>query len=419
MAKPGVQARRVAVRLLDEVLAGGRALSELDAVYGQMPPAEKARAQRLATTTLRQLGRADAVLAPFLRKPPPIYVKNLLRLATVELCHEGAAAHGVVDTSVAIIQDNRKMGHLSGLVNAVLRKVSADGPAKWASLPPPVLPDWLSVRLKKTYGPAVTRAIEAVHANAPPTDLTPNVKKFMPEIEGATLLPTGSHRLTEPGQISTLPGYGAGAWWVQDTAAALPAKLLDVHEGDAVLDMCAAPGGKTMQLAATGADVTALDTSEDRMARVRQNLKRTGLKAEVVTEDALTYSGGPFDAILLDAPCSATGTIRRHPDLPHIKGGRDLGKITAVQARMLDRALGLLKPGGRLVFCTCSLLPEEGEGQIRAALKRHAGLKADPGPAIEGLDPSWRGPEGGYRIRPDHWADRGGIDGFYFALLRF
>lgn len=419
MAKPGIQARRVAIRVLDEVLAGGRAMTELSALYEPLDPPDRARAQRLAATTLRQLGRADHVLDPFLRKPPPVFVLNLLRLAVVEICHDGSAPHGVVDSAVSIIRGNRKMSHLSGLVNAVLRKVAQSGPAGWALLPPPALPDWLRARLVTTYGEATTLAIEAVHALAPPVDLTPNPRKYMPDIADAVALDTGSTRLADPGRISALPGYGAGAWWVQDAAAALPAGLLDVRPGERVLDMCAAPGGKTLQLAAAGGEVTALDLSEARMARVRANLKRTGLNADLVVGDALEFDGGPFDAILLDAPCSASGTIRRHPDLPHVKAGHDLGKIAALQARMLDRALRLLAPGGRLVFCTCSLLPQEGEAQIRAALARHKGLRTETAPAASVLPTDWATTEGGFRTRPDHWADRGGIDGFYFARLRF
>jgi len=304
-------------------------------------------------------------------------------------------------------------------VNAVLRKVTAEGPARGDALPPPQLPDWLRTRLVEIYGEDTTSAIEAVQVETPPTDLTPNAKKFMPEIENAIPLPTGSLRLAHAGQISTLPGYGAGAWWVQDAAATLPTRLLNPQEGERVLDMCAAPGGKAMQLAASGADVTALDLSDTRMDRVRQNLKRTGLKATLVIGNAVKYSDGQFDAILLDAPCSATGTIRRHPDLPHVREASDLSTITRLQGNMLDHALKQLKPGGRLVYCTCSLLPEEGEAQINAALKRHPGLKVDAGAAVPGLPEEWRTPEGGFRTRPDYWADQGGLDGFYFALLRF
>jgi len=419
MAKPGVETRRIAVRVLDEVLAGGRALSELDALFEKLSPAERARTQRLATTTLRQLGRADAILAPLLRKPPPIFIQNVLRLATVELCHEGAAAHGVVDSAVSVVRANRKMEHLAGLTNAVMRKVAAEGPARWQTLPPPSLPKQLRTRLVATYGEETTRAMEAAHAASPPTDLTPNPRKYMPELPGAEALPTGSLRLAGPGQISALPGYGAGAWWVQDAAAALPAMLLDAKEGERVLDMCAAPGGKTMQLAATGAEVTAIDLSEARLERVRENLRRAGLKARTVAGDVLDHKADPYDAILLDAPCSASGTIRRHPDLPHVKNFDRLGSVTRIQEKMLDHALGLLKPGGRLIFCTCSLLPEEGEDQVRHALARHDGLKVDTAATLPGVPEDWRSAGGGFRTRPDHWAERGGIDGFYFSMLKF
>ncbi|MDJ0821729.1 MAG: RsmB/NOP family class I SAM-dependent RNA methyltransferase, partial [Paracoccaceae bacterium] len=207
----------------------------------------------------------------------------------------------------------------------------------------------------------------------------------------------------------------AGDWWVQDAAAALPARLLGDVAGLDVLDMCSAPGGKTLQLAAAGAKVTALDISETRLQRVRENLERTDLKARIVAEDALAHQGR-YDAILLDAPCSATGTIRRHPDLPHARQGEGIAELIGLQAAMLDHALGLLKLGGRLVFATCSLLPDEGECQIEEVLARHPGLQVLP-PDIPGIDDAWRSADGGLRLRPDYWADQGGMDGFYMALL--
>jgi 16S rRNA (cytosine967-C5)-methyltransferase len=227
-------------------------------------------------------------------------------------------------------------------------------------------------------------------------------------------------RRSDPGQVSALPGYAEGAWWVQDAAAALPVQVLAPQPGETVLDLCAAPGGKTLQLAAAGAAVTALDLSERRMARVAENLARTGLEATCRVEDARAHQGGPYDAILLDAPCSATGTIRRHPDLPHAKDGSDFGALITLQAEMLDHALTRLKPGGRLVFCTCSLLPDEGECQVEEALARHPGLTVDrEALAQPGIDPAWITEEGGLRLRPDYWADLGGMDGFYIACLRF
>jgi 16S rRNA (cytosine967-C5)-methyltransferase len=206
---------------------------------------------------------------------------------------------------------------------------------------------------------------------------------------------------------------------VQDAAAAIPVKLLGDVKGLKVLDLCAAPGGKAMQLAAAGANVTAVDMSQKRMVRVTENLARVGVPAKTVISDAFAFDEGGFDAILLDAPCSATGTIRRHPDLPYAKDGAEFGPLIDQQETMIDHALTLLKPGGRLVFCTCSLLPDEGEVQVEEALGRHSGLSTDrQALGIEGVDPSWITPEGGLRLRPDYWADTGGMDGFYMAVLR-
>jgi 16S rRNA (cytosine967-C5)-methyltransferase len=358
------------------------------------------------------------LLEKHLRKNPPLTVRNMLRLATVEICM-GGDAHGVVNEAVAIVGQNKRTGALKGLVNAVLRKIAADGPAAWAKLRVPRLPKWLRDPLVEGYGPPVVAAIEAVQFATPPLDLTAKGDaKAVAAAVGGIVLPTGSVRIGAAGQVTALPGYASGDWWVQDAAAAIPARILAAQPGESVLDMCAAPGGKTMQLAAMGARVTALDISEARMARVASNLSRTGLHADVVVGDAMTHQG-QYDAILLDAPCSATGTIRRHPDLPHAKDGSDFGALMDMQAAMLDHGLSLLKPGGRLVYCTCSLLPDEGEVQVDEALARHPGLRVDRA-ALDrpGIDPAWITDEGGLRLRPDFWADQGGMDGFYIACLR-
>lgn len=405
-------ARAGAVALLNAVLGEGRLLAQaLDVPeFAGLSSADRARAQRLATAVLRTLEPADKVLKPLLRKAPPLAVLNILRLAVVELAG-GAAPHGVVNEAVSLTRSGRKTGHLSGLVNAVLRQVP-EGPAL---TPVQKLPRWLRQPLVHTYGREVVTAIEAVQATAPPMDLTLRADALAPEGE---VLPTGSLRLADRGQVSTLPGYEAGGWWVQDAAAALAAPLLGDVTGLRVLDLCAAPGGKTMQLAAAGAKVTALDISASRMARVAENLTRTGLAAQCVVADALQWApDAPFDAILLDAPCSATGTIRRHPDLPFVKDGSEIAGLVDLQAQLLDRALGWLRPGGRLVYCTCSLLPEEGEGQLAAALARHPGLRV-VAPALPGIEPAWITEQGGLRLRPDYWADKGGMDGFFMACLR-
>ena len=406
----GVVARATAVAILDGVLGEGRMLSDFSGEG--LAPADRARALRLAETVLRQLEPADKLLDKHLRKSPPLTVRNTLRLAVVERA-EGAPAHGVVNAAVEITRKGGKRSqHLAGLVNAVLRALP-----ETLTLPVQKLPRWLRQPLVHTYGRDTVTAIEAVQAQEPPLDLT--LRPGFPHPEG-DLLPTGSLRLRSPGQLSTLPGYAEGGWWVQDAAAALPARLLDPHPGEHILDLCAAPGGKTLQLAASGAHVTALDISAPRMARLQANLARTGLAATLVTADALHWQPeAPFDAILLDAPCSATGTIRRHPDLPFVKDVTGLKDLFALQSTLIDRALGFLKPGGRLVYATCSLLPDEGERQVAAALIRHPDLAIDrDAVALPGTEAGWVGAEGGLRLRPDYWPLKGGMDGFYIAAFR-
>ena len=404
----GVVARATAVAILDGVLGEGRMLSDFSG--GDLAPADRARALRLAETVLRHLEPADKLLDKHLRKAPPLTVRNTLRLAVVERA-EGAPAHGTVNAAVEITrQGGKRTAHLAGLVNAVLRALP-----ETLTLSPQKLPRWLRQPLVHTWGRDTVTAIEAVQVQEPPLDLT--LRDGFPQPEG-DLLPTGSLRLRSPGQLSTLPGYAEGGWWVQDAAAALPAKLLQPQPGERILDLCAAPGGKTLQLAAAGAEVTALDISGPRMARLEANLARTSLTATLVIADALHWQPeGQFDAILLDAPCSATGTIRRHPDLPFVKDGSELPALTALQSQLIDRALTWLKPGGRLVFSTCSLLPEEGEVQLAAALQRHPDLTTER-PDLPGIDPTWWTAEGALRLRPDFWADKGGMDGFFLARLR-
>jgi 16S rRNA (cytosine967-C5)-methyltransferase len=273
--------------------------------------------------------------------------------------------------------------------------------------------------VKAAWGAEAAAEIAAAHAEAPPLDLTlrdPGEASHWAGRLDATVLETGSLRLAARAQVSALPGFAEGAWWVQDAAAALPARMLGPVAGERVLDLGAAPGGKTLQLAAAGATVTALDVSGPRLRRLKENLARTGLAAAVVEADALGWTPGePYDAIMLDAPCSASGTIRRHPDLPHLRSGTDLGPLLALQAALLDRAWGWLRPGGRLVFATCSLLPSEGEDQVAAFLARtpHA-RRLRPSLA---LPEGWLDGDGALRTRPDFWAGRGGIDGFHAAAL--
>lgn len=420
----GLDARGAAARLLLGVTEGRAALSDQMAAdwFRALPPAERARAQRLVLAALRNLSRADAVLKPLLRKAPPPEVLAVLRLAAVEMLALGGAAHGVVHDAVRAVRGGgRRTETLAGLTNAVLRRVAETPADAWAALPPPPMAPWLRRRLSEAWGKPAVQAMEAVQALTPPIDLTTkdgDAARLAAAV-GGTVLPTGSVRLQPGAQLSDLPGYAEGDWWVQDAAAAMAAKVLAPRPGERILDLCAAPGGKTLQLAAVGARVTALDVSQSRMARVAENLGRCGLSAETVVADALDYDAPPFDAVLLDAPCTATGTLRRHPELPLIRDGQGIAAIAGTQARMIDRAVALTRPGGRIVYCTCSLLPEEGEAQLGAALGRHPGLTVDSDALrLPGIEPGWIGPDGSLRLRPDYWADRGGMDGFFIAALR-
>lgn len=410
----GLTARRAVLALLDGVLDKGVSLAEQgDAPLAGLSAGDRARAQRLASAVLRQAEPIDRMLGAHLHKEPPLAVLNILRLAVTELA-EGGAAHGVVNSAVELARRDKTTQGLAGLVNAVLRK-----------FPPPVviegpvqrLPGWLRQALVARYGKVAVGKMEEVQSRTPVVDLTLRRGTAADSLSGGETLPTGSLRLTAGGQISALPGFAEGAFWVQDAAAALAVRMLGDVTGLSVLDLCAAPGGKTLQLADGGAEVTALDISGPRLVRLQENLARTGLRAKIVTADALQWAPpAPYDAILLDAPCSATGTIRRHPDLPFLRQPSDIAGLVELQARLLDRALGWLKPGGRLVYCTCSLLQGEGEGQIAAALLRHPNLVMLR-PEIAGIDPAWMGARG-LRLRPDYWAETGGMDGFFMACLQ-
>jgi 16S rRNA (cytosine967-C5)-methyltransferase len=409
-------ARLAALGALDAVLRERRMLAHLPA-DPTLAPADQARAGRLVALCLRHLEPLDACIAAYLDRKPQPAALAILRLAACELLVAGEEAHGVVDSAVAIAKRNRATARSAGMINAVLRKLAVEGPERFALAPPQRLPGWIGGPVKKRWGADVLRDIEAAHLPLPPIDLTPKPGAAL-EIAQARRLPTGSLRLPPGTQVSALPGYDTGDFWVQDAAAALPVRLLGDVAGARVLDLCAAPGGKTLQLAAAGAEVTALDISAARMGRVAANLARTGLAATLVTGDAISHQAAPYEAILLDAPCTASGTIRRHPDLPHVKSWTEVEPLTRLQMQLIEHALTLLAPGGRLVFCTCSLLPVEGEHQVTAALKRHGDLRVIPVDAAAlGGDETWQSPEGGLRLRPDLWPDLGGIDGFYAAVL--
>lgn len=411
----GRAARRAALSLLLGVVVRGESLG--DQAPKGLEPSERARAERMAREVLRNVAAIDGVIAPFLEKKPREPALSALRMAAWEMVWDGVPDHAAVNGAVDAVRKAPGGARAAKLVNAVARRV-AEVAGERRHPRPNRLPAGLRKPMVAAYGTRVVEGMERVHGKGAPLDLTvkpgEDVAALATELGGEEL-PGGSIRLQEAGQVSALAGFEAGRWWVQDWAAALPVRALGDLAGLKALDLCAAPGGKTMQLAAAGADVTAVDISERRSKRVRENLTRTGLTAEIVAADVLDWAPEvPADVVLLDAPCSATGTIRRHPDLPILRAKGIDPELPGLQAALLARASEWVKPGGRLVFATCSLLPEEGEAHLDAA--PGLGLEAE---AIEvpGLEDAWRVP-GGVRLRPDYWADRGGMDGFFVALFR-
>jgi len=403
----GFHPRRAAANLLAAVWEDRRPLEEGLAGLGtHLAPRDRAAAHRIAATVLRHAGTLDTVLEPFLRREPPSPVRIALRMGAAELLLLGTPAHAAVAATVAIVPKP-----FAGLTNAVLRKVATEATLEGLDMARLDTPPWLWSAWHAAYGPAV-RAIAEAHAREAPLDLT--LMPGAPLPEGAILLPTGTARLAPGTRVTDLPGLAEGRFFVQDAAAALPARLLGVRPGELVADLCAAPGGKTAQLLAAGGQVTCVEQNPRRAQRLRENLARLNLAAEIVEADAALWDPGAlFDAVLLDAPCTATGIIRRHPDIPHLKRASDVGQMAAAQARLLTQAARLLKPGGRLVLATCSLQPEEGEAHLATALA--AGLRLDPvlPEEVPGLPAI--GAQGMLRTRPDMLGGQGHVDGFFAA----
>jgi len=431
----GLAARRLAAQVVEEVAKRRLALDDrLDRLAGD--PAFQALAandrglvRAIATAAMRRYGLIRQALGQRMpRGMPPRSgrLDAILVSAAAQMLALGVAPHAAVDTAVTLAREDAHARHFADLANAVLRRVAADRDAILAAADPleTDTPEWLRRRWIAAYGDAAARAIARAHMREPSIDISVRDDAAgWAERLGGALLPTGSIRLTARTAVPLLPGFAEGAWWVQDAAAAIPATLLAVRPGERVLDLCAAPGGKTAQLAAAGAAVTAVDRSEPRMERLRANLLRLGLTAETVVEDAAAFSSdAPFDAILLDAPCSATGTIRRHPDVAWSKTLQDVFKLAELQARLLDHAATLLKPGGRLVYATCSLEREEGEAQVERFLERRPGWSRRPlAPSETGGDAALIDAAGDLRCLPCHWPDSSdrlaGLDGFFAARL--
>ena len=430
IAKQAPREREAAIRLLAAILRQNRPLDdafETDAGLKTMEPRDRGYVRNLVATTIRRLGQIDTLIAACLEKPlapKEAVVTDILRLGICQLLFLETPAHAAVDTSVRLtVAFDRP--HMKKLVNAILRRIAREGPQLLDAHDPERLntPDWLWRSWEAAYGAEMSRAIARHHLSVPPLDITlkrPAEASEWAERLEATVLPTGGLRRPAGGAVSGLPGFAEGAWWVQDAAATLPAGLLGDVTGKTVIDLCAAPGGKTAQLAAAGARVTAVERSAKRLGRLQDNLGRLGLEAETVVANAETWRPDePADAILLDAPCSATGTIRRHPDVARLKTPEDVAKLTAAQGRLLVAALDMIKPGGLLVYCTCSLQPEEGEAQIAALLAGGAPVERIPVAPSEVPDLAEAiTAQGDLRTLPSFWHDRGGLDGFFASRLR-
>lgn len=418
----GVEARLVAGLLLNAAL---EKRTGLDEALAQSPAKDldgpdRAFARAVAMAALRRLGEIDQILDRRLQKAPPAPVRTILRVALAQTLVLGTPAFAAVSTAVKLAERDAKTRPYKNLVNAVLRGVDRDGPGLTTA--ESNLPDWLAARWKATYGETNLIGLALATRDEPATDLSAkpgvDLAVLAQDVEGE-VLPGGTVRTGKRGDVASWPGFEAGDWWVQDAAAAVPARLLAAKPGETVLDMCAAPGGKTLQLAAAGADVVALDRSAARLKRLRQNFDRTGLPVEVVAVPAEDWEDTrTFDAVLLDAPCTATGTYRRNPEVLRATRPAEVAKLADVQHRLLDVAADKVKPGGRLVYCVCSLEREEGETQVIAFLRRNpafrtvAAVPTEIGAPIEALTP-----EGWLRILPAQWAERGSLDGFFAAKL--
>ena len=431
---PGLAARRVAADIVDAVLRQHRPLDDqfdgagANAGLAGLPDRDRALARALVATALRRLGTLRHLIGLFLDSGLPAQARRVeivLLIGAAQILFLDVPDHAAVDLSVRLARADRDAVHFAGLVNAVLRRVAREGAERLAALDTIALdtPEWLLTRWSKAYGATTARAIAAANGKEPALDLT--VKSDPERLAarlGGRVLPTGTVRTIAHGTITALPGFAEGAWWVQDAAAALPARLLGAVAGLRVADLCAAPGGKTAQLINAGARVTAVDRAPARLNRLRENLTRLSFAAELVCADVEEWQAEPFDAVLLDAPCSSTGTIRRHPDIPWLKHASDITKLAAFQSRLIDHAAALTKPGGTLVYCTCSLEPEEGEDIVAGLLAREPGLRRAPITAGEVFGCSeFLTKDGDLRTLPCHFPDPdsrfAGLDGFYAARL--
>ncbi len=431
---PGLTARLAAAQVLGDTLTKGRSLDERfeDSALGPLAgldARDRALVRAIVTAALRRLGTIRKAIARFLDRGAPKKSGSfewILTVAAAQLLFLDTPAHAAVDLAVRAAKAEPAAAPYAAVVNAVLRNIIREKATILAEADAldDDTPAWLAARWRRFYGEEQARAIAQAHGQEPTLDLS--VKSdpagWAARL-GGVVLPTGSLRLETHRPIRELEGYESGEWWVQDAAAALPARLLDVEPGQRVVDLCAAPGGKTAELAVAGARVTAVDRSAERLKRLAANFERLRLPVEVAVADALTFDAAPFDAALIDAPCSATGTIRRHPDVAWTKRPGDIATLATMQAQLLDRAIALVRPGGRVVFCTCSLEPEEGEMLIAALLRRNPDVRrlAVVADEIGGLS-ECLSEAGDLRTLPCHLpgptSRLSGLDGFFAARLQ-
>jgi 16S rRNA (cytosine967-C5)-methyltransferase len=435
---PGLAVRRVAADIVEGVLNRHRALDEMlegsdaraaTAALAALDDRDRGLTRAIVAVVLRRLGTLRYLLGSFLEEGLPAQaprVETALLIGAAQILFLGVPDHAAVDLAVRLAREDRMALHFTGLINAVLRRIAREGAERIAALDAPVLdtPPWLMARWSKTYGEATAHAIAAANGREPALDLTvkSDAEAWAAKLSGR-VLPTGSVRTIVHGAVTALPGFDEGAWWVQDAAASIPARLLGNVAGLRVADLCAAPGGKTAQLVVAGAKVTAVDRAPARLKRLQENLARLSLEAELVCADVAAWNPEQhFDAVLLDAPCTSTGTIRRHPDVPWLKRSADIAALAALQRRLLDHAITLVKPGGTLVYCTCSLEPEEGTDVVAALLAREQSVRRVPIPVAEVFgETDFINPDGDLRTLPCHFTDAdsrfAGVDGFYAARL--
>ena len=417
--------RRVAAFAVKEVLENHNPLEQVlsgQSDYNSLEARDRAFARLIAATTFRRMGQIDAALKPFVRQRPTKLVYAALQTAAAQILYLGTPAHAAVGETVAMLKSRGSSKGFANMANAVLRNVVDKGPNLAGAQPPKVnIPGWIRGEWERAYGRQAGRKMSAQLMKDPVLDVSvkANASDWAVKIGGEAIA-AQSVRLGKIGDVTALEGFDAGDWWAQDVAASLPVQLLGDVKGLRVLDMCAAPGGKTMQLAAKGAIVTALDKSEGRLERVKENLDRTKLSAEIICADALEWApeGDLYDIVLLDAPCSATGTFRRHPDVLYNRSPKDVANLVRLQDKLLAKAAEFVRPGGTLLYCTCSLMPKEGQPRVDTFLQNLPDFRLIPILNVPSLAlPQEAFSEGSLRSLPYYLEDKGGMDGFFIARL--